>query len=570
MTSPDVPGSERPAGHAVASRRSFRLRLPSRDALALRNWPVSRRLVVVIVMAAVTGLVFGGLRVASAIGTANSFARTTQMAILGEQVTALAQAMETERDMTAAVLADDRVIAAATAAKESNAVVQGLKEDAAPDMAAQASAQAATDAAATRTLSLADRIGAPYPASTQASAATVVSQIGLIPALRSQLTGQAPSAAIQAYSEANADLFNLNDEITSGSGDSALSDEVRTLGAISRAKDQASQQRGILYAALIESAAGDPTALADAGGLQSLTTAAGLEQADLLAFQASATPAQQDAFLSTVAGPEVDTAQLLGNFISQGQNLQDVRNLSPKGSTEITPATAPDLWYHSMTDTINRMRTIELQVAGGIVARSKMLQQGARESATLAGAVTGAVLLLVLIATFIVARSLVEPLRRLQAGALEVAAIRLPSRVAELSQSAEPDVTRGVEPIGVDSTDEIGRVARAFDQVHQEAVRLAGNEAMLRGNVSAMFISLSRRSVPLIDRLTRMIDFSPWLRSLSSSTAGATFFPPAVTMSSFFRPVIFRKPSSSSSPTSPVRNQPSSAKVSLVAASLRQ
>ncbi len=509
MTSPDVPGSERPAGHAAVSRRSFRPRrprLPSRASLALRNWPVSRRLVAVIVLAVVMGLVFGGLRVASAIGTASSFARTTQLAVLGEQVTALAQAMENERDLSAAVLADDRVIAAATAAKEPGAVLKGLKQGAAPDMAAQASAQAATDAAATRTLNLTEQIGAQFPATTQARAATVVSQIGLIPALRSQLIGQAPSAAIQAYSEAIADLFNLNDEITSGSGDPALSDEVSTLGAISRAKDQASQQRAILYAALIESAAGSPTPLADAGGLQSLTTAAGLEQADLMAFQASATPAQQDAFLSTVASPEVDTAQLLGNFISQAQNLQDVKNLSTKGSAVITAATAPDLWYHSMTDTINRMRTIELQVASGIVARSTMLQQGARESATLAGAVTGGVLLLVLIATLIVARSLVEPLRRLQADALEVASVRLPSRVAELSQSAEPDVSRGVEPIGVDSTDEIGRVARAFDQVHQEAVRLAGNEALLRGNVSAMFISLSRRSVPLIDRLTRMID----------------------------------------------------------------
>jgi len=509
MASPDVPGSERSAGHAAVSRRSFRPRLPrlpSRASLALRNWPVSRRLVAVIVMAVVMGLVFGGLRVASAIGTASSFARTTQLAVLGEQVTALAQAMENERDVYAAVLAHDRVIAAATAAKESDAVLKGLKEGAAPDMAAQASAQAATDAAATRTLNLTEQIGAQFPATTQARAATVVSQIGLIPALRSQLSGQAPSAAIQAYSEAIADLFNLNDEITSGSGDPALSDEVSTLAAISRAKDQASQQRAILYAALIESAAGSPAPLANAGGLQSLTTAAGLEQADLMAYQASATPAQQDAFLSTVASPEVDTAQLLGNFISQAQNLQDVKNLSTKGSAVITPATAPDLWYHSMTDTINRMRTIELQVASGIVARSTMLQQGARESATLAGAVTGGVLLLVLIATLIVARSLVEPLRRLQAGALEVASVRLPSRVAELSQSAEPDVSRGVEPIGVDSTDEIGRVARAFDQVHQEAVRLAGNEALLRGNVSAMFISLSRRSVPLIDRLTRMID----------------------------------------------------------------
>ena len=49
---------------------------------------------------------------------------------------------------------------------------------------------------------------------------------------------------------------------------------------------------------------------------------------------------------------------------------------------------------------------------------------------------TAGVLLLVLIATLIVARSLVEPLRRLQADALEVASVRLPSRVAELSQSA--------------------------------------------------------------------------------------------------------------------------------------
>ena len=46
-------------------------------------------------------------------------------------------------------------------------------------------------------------------------------------------------------------------------------------------------------------------------------------------------------------------------------------------------------------------------------------------------------------------------------------------------------------------------------------------------------------------------------RSRSSSTAGATFLPPAVTMISFLRPVIRRNPSSSREPRSPVRNQPS-------------
>ena len=56
------------------------------------------------------------------------------------------------------------------------------------------------------------------------------------------------------------------------------------------------------------------------------------------------------------------------------------------------------------------------------------------------------------------------------------------------------------------SADEIGQVARAFDQVHAEAVRLAGNEAMLRSSFNAMFVNLSRRSQSLIERLARMID----------------------------------------------------------------
>ncbi len=63
-----------------------------------------------------------------------------------------------------------------------------------------------------------------------------------------------------------------------------------------------------------------------------------------------------------------------------------------------------------------------------------------------------------------------------------------------------------VEPIDVDSSDEIGEVARAFDQVHREALRLAANEAALRGNVNAMFVNLSRRSQSLVERQIRLID----------------------------------------------------------------
>jgi signal transduction histidine kinase len=144
-------------------------------------------------------------------------------------------------------------------------------------------------------------------------------------------------------------------------------------------------------------------------------------------------------------------------------------------------------------------------VSGSAVAQSRALRQGPVRSALLTGVLTGTILLLVLLATLVVARSLVLPLRRLRAGALDIATSSLPARVRELGEARAPSANLDVEPIAVHSTDEIGQVARAFDLVHSEAVRLAGNEAMLRHSVSAMFVSLARRSQSLIERLAQMM-----------------------------------------------------------------
>ena len=116
------------------------------------------------------------------------------------------------------------------------------------------------------------------------------------------------------------------------------------------------------------------------------------------------------------------------------------------------------------------------------------------------------VLALALAFMVVVGRSMVQPLRTLRAGALEVAEVRLPEAVRRISETDGEDVSLDVEPIDVDSSDEIGQVARAFDQVHQEALRLAANEAAIRGNVNAMFVNLSRRSQSLVERQIRLID----------------------------------------------------------------
>ncbi len=159
-----------------------------------------------------------------------------------------------------------------------------------------------------------------------------------------------------------------------------------------------------------------------------------------------------------------------------------------------------------MTYTVNRMRRAERQLADSIALQARALHSGAVRSLVLTAAAAVAVLIFVLLATAVIARSMVRPLRLLKAGALDVAGVRLPGEVREMSTAGGANTAVEVVPIGVHSTDEIGQVARAFDQVHREAVRLAADEARLRGSVSAMFVSLSRRSQSLLERLLKLID----------------------------------------------------------------
>ena len=63
-------------------------------------------------------------------------------------------------------------------------------------------------------------------------------------------------------------------------------------------------------------------------------------------------------------------------------------------------------------------------------------------------------------------------------------------------------------------------------------------------------------------------DTSGWFRRPVSSSFGATFFPPAVMMMSFFRPVIVRYPSASNSPRSPLCSQPSCSASAVASGSL--
>jgi signal transduction histidine kinase len=414
------------------------------------------------------GLVFGGLRVAAATDSAAQFNRVSQLASLGQQSTGLIQALENERDRTCGSVT-------------SSGTLQPLYN--------------ATDVAAARVQALAAGIGGSFPADIQAKVARLRSQITNLSQLRDVAQSCSSTLAVIAdYAVPINDMMALNGQIAQGANDPALANDVQTLSALAQEKDQLAQQRAILFDAFTHG----KFAAAEQQGL--FTVVAGQGE-DETAFNATATPAEHDAFTRIVAGKQVTRAGDILQYVTSTGSL-DIG----AGALGISAQKAPATWYSAVTDTINKMQTVELGVAQNIVARAQVLQLGAEQSALFTGVLTAAILILVLVATFAVARSLVLPLRRLQEGALDIATVQLPERVRQLDDNPDPEASLEVAPIDVLSVDEIGQVARAFDQVHAEAVRLAGNEAMLRRSFNAVFVSLSRRSQSLIERLARMID----------------------------------------------------------------
>ena len=121
-------------------------------------------------------------------------------------------------------------------------------------------------------------------------------------------------------------------------------------------------------------------------------------------------------------------------------------------------------------------------------------------------AIIGGIALIALLLLLVLASSILKPLRVLRASAFDVADRRLPAAIELLRTSDGRSGNVKIEPVPVYSREDVGQVARAFDAVHSEAVRLATEQAALRANVNDMFVNLSRRSQSLVERQLRLID----------------------------------------------------------------
>ncbi|WP_372735721.1 ATP-binding protein, partial [Nocardioides sp.] len=127
----------------------------------------------------------------------------------------------------------------------------------------------------------------------------------------------------------------------------------------------------------------------------------------------------------------------------------------------------------------------------------------ARRDAIVDSALVLAALLFTILLAMNVAQLLLDPIRRVREGALEVAQERLPRAVRIIRAGGDPGE---VVPIDVNSREEIGQLARAVDDLHSEAVKLAVREAALADRIGEMFVTLSRRSTSLINQQLGLIE----------------------------------------------------------------
>jgi len=448
---------------------------------ALRNWRVRWRLAALIAVPVLTAAVLGGVTINGDVSSWHSTGRVQRLAQLNSAVATYIQALENERDYSVASTADRAGFSAR-----------------------MKTARRATDAAVAQVTVLADgvTVGGGYQLS--AVQALNALQVGAesLSFLREAVADPLfPGSAIMQVYTVNViqpaiAFVGVAGNENSGSAD--LRGGVIALGSLLQAEDAVSAQRAIILTAVSTSL----PSLSTTGG-SNLAQAKDDETADVANFDASVGLAEQQNYTNTVTGPQVDGAA------SEEQQaaalLPYVTAAHPLTAKNAQLLTAKNV-NTDFSFTLGKVEQVADELNGTITAQADTSRSNSSTDLLVTSLVTLLLLLLVLLVSAIVARSLVRPLRKLRSDALEVAGHRLPEMVRRLSQSEGSDEGVDIEPIGVTSTDEIGEVARAFDQVHREAVRLAADEAMLRGNLNAMFINLSRRSQSLIERQLSLID----------------------------------------------------------------
>ena len=340
----------------------------SGPGLALSGRRVRWRLAAIIAVPTVIAAVLGALQISGDVSSYAASGRVQHLARLDAAVVNLTQKLEDERDLSAAY-----------AAREDNGPLTRVR--------------AATDAAASAVRADAAGVGAGYSPGTVQDLNALLKGLTVLGDIRGTVPapGVIPLYSLGVIRPA----ITFNTAAGDGTGDARLQASVTTLAALLRVENEMSVQRAILYAAL----SARPPVLAPAD-LTSLRQAFQQQQADEGDFNASADTTEQRLFWNTVSGA-MDRA-VIGEARAQAIPVAQLT-----GRFGLDAAT----WYAGMSAAIGDTREVANQLVGQVTARAGALRSDATRRLVLTSIVTLGLLLLVLLISAAVGRSLTRPPR---------------------------------------------------------------------------------------------------------------------------------------------------------------
>jgi signal transduction histidine kinase len=472
---------------------------PSGSRFSPRNWRVPTRLNAILLIPVVVGLVMGGFQVRSSIDTWQEAENAEKTARLVQAALTYGDRLYVERDVSAAPLLTGK------GEKDATVVKARADTDAAADAFDEAAQNMPQTAGLQRRLEIFRKVE-PGLATLRKAAYT------------SALTGVQTE---EGYTQIQHPLMEFSNELGLGTGN--ITSYGRTVYAVSLSKAAASLQRSIGMHLLLkpgptaQDLGSQRVALSSYAYLEGIAVeeyigggteadAAKLEDAQKKLRSDGEAQAKAAAEAAAAQGqtyvppPSGDTAMVsaLATLSSTDQSARDA--LASQGITA-------DNYWAVNTAKYNAYRTLESDLTDKAVAEASDISDSAKRDAIITGAAVVIALLAAFILAGMVARQMSRAMRQLRNAAFNVAEQRLPMLVDQLSRTDPGRVDTRVQPIPITTTDEIGEVARAFDQVHREAVRLAAEQALLRGNINAIFTNLSRRNQSLIEgQLTLITD----------------------------------------------------------------
>ncbi|RJQ82571.1 HAMP domain-containing protein [Pseudonocardiaceae bacterium YIM PH 21723] len=435
----------------------------------LRNWRLSTKLIAILLIPTIAALALGGLRVRSDILAAGQLGQLATQVQLQYKVAEVVRRLQEERDL-ATIFSVNRSVP-----NKQFLVRQQQRVDDAVSALTQGISDAKGD--------LPDEVGRQFT--------SALDQVNRLKNARNVLIADSskyPSTAVQGnYTVAIVPLLALASQTVAAASDRSITQLQLAADAIAKAKEQAAIKTSLLTGAFLRNsfAPGEDRELLDADARM---------DAAIDDFRASATEDQRGIFDDTVTGLLNDKAN----------NMEE---------TAIALAGGPlnqssEVWRTSAVAITGTLSQVQNKMLDALSEKSTDAASDAQASAIRDSAVVLFVLILALVMTFFVARSLLVPLRVLRTTALQVADRWLPEAVRTILASPDPVTASktAIQPVPVHTTEELGEVARSFDVVHGEAVRLAAEQALLRENVNAMFVNLSRRSQALVERQLSLID----------------------------------------------------------------